>query len=52
MRTVHARIDNQTRFLRLSTYSRYQRADEPADERWIGPEPLVHGLAAKRGRIC
>ena len=56
MQTVHASLDNQTRALRLSTDTRYQRADEPADERWvIGPEgaaPRRHGLASKRGRIC
>ena len=27
-------------------------ADEPADERWMGEEPIAHGAAAKRGRVC
>jgi ectoine hydroxylase-related dioxygenase (phytanoyl-CoA dioxygenase family) len=56
MRTVHAGTDNETSALRLSTDSRYQRADAPIDERWIrgelGEDPIGHGLAAKRGRIC
>jgi hypothetical protein len=56
MRTVHAGTDNETSALRLSTDSRYQRADAPIDERWIrgerGEDPVGHGLAAKRGRIC
>ena len=35
MRTVHAGTDNETDALRLSTDSRYQRADAPIDERWV-----------------
>jgi hypothetical protein len=56
MRTVHASIDNQTRYLRLSTDTRYQSADAPVDERWVngehGETPIAHGLAGKRGKIC
>lgn len=56
MKTVHASIDNQTRSLRLSTDTRYQRADEPVDERWVkGPDgaaPVGHKFAGKLGRIC
>ena len=56
MRTVHAGTDNLTRALRLSTDSRYQRADAPIDERWVrghhGEAPVGHGLDAKVGRIC
>lgn len=56
MKTVHAGTDNDTRALRLSTDSRYQRADAPVDERWVtgadGEEPVGHGLGAKRGKIC
>jgi hypothetical protein len=56
MRTVHAGTDNETRALRLSTDSRYQRAGAPIDERWIrgehGEDPVGHGLAAKQGKIC
>ena len=56
MRTVHAGTDNATDRLRLSTDSRYQRADAPVDERWVvganGEPPVGHGTAAKRGKIC
>jgi hypothetical protein len=52
MGTVHASLDNHSNRIRLSSDSRYQRASEPADERWIGPNPPGHGLAGKRGRIC
>jgi hypothetical protein len=56
MRTVHAGTDNETSALRLSTDSRYQRADAPIDERWIrgehGEDPVGHGPAAKQGKIC
>ena len=38
MRTVHAGTDNETNRLRLSTDSRYQRADAPIDERWVRGE--------------
>jgi hypothetical protein len=50
--TVHASIDNSTTRVRLSTDSRYQRADEPADERWVGPKPTGHGKNARKGLIC
>lgn len=52
MSTIHASLDNQSNRLRLSSDSRYQRADEPADERWVGPNPIGHSTAGKRGRIC
>jgi hypothetical protein len=52
MYTMHASLDNQTDQFRLSTDTRYQLASEPADERWIGPTPIGHGLASKRGLIC
>lgn len=50
--TIHGGIDNTTNRIRLSSDSRYQRASEPADERWIGPNPIAHGPEAKRGMIC
>lgn len=51
--TVHASLDNRTPDrIRFSSDSRYQLASEPADERWIGPEPIGHSQAGKRGRIC
>ncbi len=52
MRTVHASIDNQTRAIRLSSDSRYQPASLPIDERWVGENPIAHGLSGKRGKIC
>lgn len=52
MFTVHASLDNQSKSIRLSSDTRYQLASEPVDERWIGENPIAHGLAAKRGRIC
>jgi hypothetical protein len=56
MGTVHAGTDNTTDALRLSTDSRYQRADAPVDERWVvgpnGEPPVGHGIGAKRGKIC
>jgi len=53
MYLVHASLDNQTPDrIRLSTDSRYQRASEPADERWVGPEPPGHGPQSAKGVIC
>ncbi len=52
MHVVHGSLDNAWRGLRLSTDSRYQRADEPIDPRWVGENPSGHGKAALRGRIC
>jgi len=52
MFTLHASSDNQTDRFRLSTDTRYQLASEPADERWIGEDPIAHGVEAKIGMIC
>jgi ectoine hydroxylase-related dioxygenase (phytanoyl-CoA dioxygenase family) len=52
IKTVHASLDNGSDRIRLSSDTRYQRADQPADERWVGDAPIAHGLQAKRGRIC
>ena len=50
---VHASCDNQTENrLRISSDSRYQRASEAIDDRWIGANPPGHSRAGKRGRIC
>lgn len=50
---VHASLDNRTENrLRISSDSRYQRASEPIDERWVGVKPPGHTTAGKRGRIC
>ena len=50
--TVHGGTDNRSNKVRLSTDTRYQRADAPADERWIGASPSAHGVSSKRGLIC
>lgn len=53
MFTVHASLDNRSENrLRISSDSRYQRASEPIDERWVGVNPPGHSRAGKRGRIC
>jgi hypothetical protein len=49
---VHASLDNHSQSIRLSSDSRYQSASEPADHRWIGPNPIAHGPEGKRGMIC
>jgi ectoine hydroxylase-related dioxygenase (phytanoyl-CoA dioxygenase family) len=49
---VHASLDNHSNRIRLSSDSRYQSAVEPADHRWIGPNPIAHGPEGKRGMIC
>ncbi len=53
MYTPHVGIDNSSENqIRLSSDSRYQLATEAVDPRWIGPEPLGHGVNAKFGLIC
>ncbi len=52
MYTMHASADNHSDQIRLSSDSRYQLASEPADERWIGEDPPLHGIRAHRGMIC
>jgi hypothetical protein len=45
MHTLHGALDNRssTGRCRLSSDSRYQRIDEPADPRWNGPQFEGHG---------
>ncbi len=50
--TVHGSLDNASREIRMSSYSRYQLASEPGDERWVGPNPPGHGGAMVRATIC
>jgi hypothetical protein len=45
---IHASSDNHSPRLRISSDTRYQLASEPVDERWAGPNPIGHGLKAKR----
>jgi hypothetical protein len=49
---VHGGTDNRSNRVRLSTDTRYQRAREAIDERWIGEKPPAHGPNAKKGMIC
>ena len=49
---VHASLDNQSTAFRLSSDCRYQRADQPIDERFVGDGLLGHVGSAKRGRVC
>ncbi len=42
MYTMHGSINNTSSRFRLSCDTRYQRADDPADERWIGDNPPAH----------
>lgn len=42
MFTMHASLTNQTNRYRLSADTRYQRADAPIDERWVGENPRAH----------
>ena len=50
MFTLHCSLDNASPVgrIRLSSDSRYQLAAEPADERWIGEDPIAHGRPASR----
>lgn len=52
MTLVHGSLDNQTNRVRLSSDTRYQRASQPIDERWIGDNPIANTVAGKRGRVC
>jgi len=49
---IHGGLDNQTDRLRISTDTRYQRASQPIDERWIGDNPMANRDEVKRGRVC
>jgi ectoine hydroxylase-related dioxygenase (phytanoyl-CoA dioxygenase family) len=42
MFTMHGSLNNRSNRYRLSCDTRYQRADEPVDERWIGEDPMAH----------
>lgn len=42
MYTLHGSINNTTNRYRISCDTRYQRADEPVDPRWVGEDPEGH----------
>jgi hypothetical protein len=52
LHTMHTGLDNMSGCIRLSTDSRYQPGSEPADPRWVGPNPSAHGARSKVGVIC
>ncbi len=52
MTLVHGSPDNQTDRIRLSSDTRYQRASQPVDVRWVGENPPANTRAGKRGRVC
>jgi len=52
MTIVHGGLDNQTDRFRFSSDTRYQRASQPVDERWVGENPPANTRAGKRGREC
>ena len=39
---MHGSLVNTSNRLRLSVDTRYQRTDEPVDERWVGSKPITH----------
>ncbi len=42
MFTMHASFNNVSEKFRISTDTRFQRADEPVDPRWVGENPPAH----------
>ena len=42
MYTMHASLTNTSNRYRISSDTRYQRADDPVDERWVGENPMAH----------
>jgi len=42
MFTMHGSVENTSKQFRISTDTRYQPANEPVDERWIGDNPIAH----------
>jgi hypothetical protein len=42
MYMLHASVVNTSNRFRITADTRYQRADEPVDERWIGENPPAH----------
>ncbi len=42
MYTMHASLTNTTNRYRISCDTRYQKASDPVDERWVGENPPAH----------
>ncbi len=51
MHTMHCSLVNTTNCFRLSCDVRFQRSDEPTDERWIGDRPIGHYAWGKKPGI-
>jgi hypothetical protein len=52
MTMVHASLDNHGGCLRMSTDTRYQRASEAIDPRWVGPDTEEYAAKNRVGKIC
>lgn len=50
--TIHASLDNQSDRIRISADTRYQPANEPADERWNVEGSTPYDKRFKKSRIC
>jgi ectoine hydroxylase-related dioxygenase (phytanoyl-CoA dioxygenase family) len=42
---LHAALDNRSQRFQISIDTRYQRASDPVDERWVGEHPIGHARA-------
>lgn len=42
MFTMHGSLTNVSNRYRITADTRYQRADDPVDERWVGENPIGH----------
>jgi hypothetical protein len=51
MFTMHGSLNNMSDRFRLSSDTRYQLADEPIDERWVGRKPLGHYAWGKTPQV-
>lgn len=51
MYVLHGSFNNITNRFRISCDTRYQSADEPIDERWIGEEPIAHYAWGKGEKV-
>jgi len=46
---LHASLNNRGRSYRISCDTRFQSADAPVDERWVGQEPQAHSVKTASG---
>ncbi len=50
MFTMHGSLTNTSNRFRITADTRYQRANEPADERWMGADPIAHYAWMEEGK--